>query len=203
MAHMPDISPLLSKVQVGHKAGYQHFSLNTLWRQMKEDWVAHGCDWTKPGFRAVFAHRFGVWRMGIQSKFLRAPLSLLYRMMYRKIRNTYGIELPYTVELGRRVIIEHQGCIVIHGNCTIGDDSIIRQGVTMGLRHLDKPLDAPVLGCRVNVGAGAKLFGNIHVGDDVNIGANAVILDSIPSGCTVAGIPGKIVKTRDLQILPD
>lgn len=197
MAYTPDTSTPLSRAQIDHRADYQYFSLSTLWEQIKEDWVAHGYDWTKPGFRAVFAHRFGVWRMGIQIKFLRAPLSLLYRLMYRKVRNTYGIELPYTVELGRRVIIEHQGCIVIHGNCIIGDDSIIRQGVTMGLRHLNKPLDAPTLGCRVNVGAGAKLFGNIHIGDDVNIGANAVILDSVPSGCTVVGIPGKIVKARD------
>lgn len=197
MARTPDVSPPLSKVQTNTESGYQYFSLNALWEQIKEDWVMHGRDWTKPGFRAVFAHRFGVWRMGIQMKFLRAPLSLLYRMMYRKVRNTYGIELPYTVKLGRRVIIEHQGCIVIHGNCTIGDDSIIRQGVTMGLRHLDKPLEAPILGCRVNVGAGAKIFGNIHIGDDVNIGANAVVLNSVPSGCTVVGIPGKIVRTRD------
>lgn len=198
MAHTPDTSHPPSNAQVEHKAEYQYFPLSTLWKQIKEDWVAHDYDWTKPGFRAVLTHRFGVWRMGIQVKLLRAPLSLLYRMMYRKVRNTYGIELPYTVELGRRVIIEHQGCIVIHGNCIIGDDSIIRQGVTMGLRHLDKPSEAPTLGCRVNVGAGAKLFGNIHIGDDVNIGANAVILNSVPSGCTVVGIPGQIVKTKSL-----
>ncbi|NEQ13410.1 MAG: serine acetyltransferase, partial [Moorea sp. SIO3E2] len=103
-----------------------------LWQQIKEDWKAHGCDWTKPGFRAVAVQRFGVWRMNIEPKLLRAPFSILYRALYRKVRNTYGIELPYTVKLGRRVIIEHQSGIVIHGDCTIGDDTILRQGVTLG-----------------------------------------------------------------------
>src|SRR3954463_2322866 len=88
--------------------------------QIREDWIAHGRDWTKPGFRAVAVHRFGVWRMGVQPKLLRAPCSMLYRFLFRHVRNRYGIELPYSAKLGRRVIIEHQSCIVIHGDCVIG-----------------------------------------------------------------------------------
>ncbi|WP_217651884.1 serine O-acetyltransferase [Hydrococcus rivularis] len=165
-----------------------------LWEQIKEDWIAHGRDWTKPGFRAVAVHRFGNWRMKIKPKLLRAPFSVFYRFLYRTIRNCYGIDLPYTVKLGRRVIIEHQHCIIIHGNCVIGDDCIIRQGVTLGNSHLDRPFEAPKLGARVNVGAGAKLLGNITIGDDVNIGANAVVLSDIPAGKTAVGIPAKIVR---------
>lgn len=176
-------------------------SLNTqplsLWQQIIEDWVAHGKDWTKPGFRAVAIQRFGVWRMTIKPILLRAPLSILYRMLFRKARNTYGIELPYTVKLGRRVIIEHQSAIVIHGACEIGDDCIIRQGVTLGNRYLERPLEAPKLGKRVNVGAGAKIFGNVTIGDDANIGANAVVLKDIPAGATAVGIPAKIIKTAE------
>ena len=164
-----------------------------LWQQIKEDWVAHGRDWTKPGFRAVAVQRFGVWRMTLEPKLLRAPFSILYRALYRKVRNVYGIDLPYTVKLGRRVIIEHQSAIVIHGNCCIGDDSIIRQGVTLGNRYLERPLEAPSLGERVNVGAGAKILGNVTIGDDANIGANAVVLSDIPSGQTAVGIPAKIL----------
>lgn len=170
-----------------------------LWQQLKEDWIAHGKDWTKPGFRAVAVYRFGVWRMNIKPIFLRAPLSILYRALFRKIRNGYGIELPYSAQLGRRVVIEHQSCIVIHGDCIIGDDCIIRQGVTMGNRYLDRPFDAPKLGKRVNVGAGAKLFGNITIGDDVNIGANAVVLSDIPPGKTAVGIPAKILSSQKSQ----
>ena len=109
-----------------------------------------------PGFRAVAVHRFGNWRMRISNKFVRAPLSMFYRMMFRHVRNHYGIELPYSASVGRRVVIEHQGCIVVHGNSRIGDDSIIRQGVTLGNKTLTRPMDAPTLGVRVNVGAGAK-----------------------------------------------
>jgi serine O-acetyltransferase len=168
-----------------------------LWQQIKEDWDAHGRDWTKPGFRAVAVQRFGVWRMMIQPKLLRAPLSILYRALYRKIRNVYGIDLPYTVKLGRRVVIEHQGAIVIHGYCFIGDDSIIRQGVTLGNRYLERPFEAPKLGARVNVGAGAKILGNVTIGDDANIGANAVVLSDIPPGKTAVGIPAKIISSKD------
>jgi serine O-acetyltransferase len=168
-----------------------------LWQQIKEDWIAHGRDWTKPGFRAVAVQRFGVWRMKVEPKLLRAPLSILYRSLYRKIRNTYGIDLPYSVKLGRRVVIEHQSAIIIHGSCTIGDDCIIRQGVTLGNRYLDKPLESPQLGDRVNVGAGAKILGKVNLGDDVNIGANAVVLSDVPAGKTAVGIPAKILASTN------
>ncbi|NJL21692.1 MAG: serine acetyltransferase [Leptolyngbyaceae cyanobacterium SM1_3_5] len=176
----------------------------SLWQQIKEDWEAHGRDWTLPGFRAVAVHRFGVWRMGIESKILRAPFSLLYRSLYRKVRNTYGIELPFTVQLGRRVVIEHQGGIVIHGYSEIGDDSIIRQNVTLGLRHLDRLMDAPKLGRRVNVGAGAVILGNVSIEDDANIGANAVVLVDVPAGQTAVGIPAKLIisKSKPIEVHP-
>jgi len=173
-----------------------------LWQQIKEDWEAHGRDWTKPGFRAVAIQRFGVWRMQVQPKILRAPLSMLYRSLFRHARNVYGIELPYTVRLGRRVVIEHQGGIVIHGSCHIGDDSIIRQGVTLGNRYLDRPDEAPKLGDRVNVGAGAKILGNVTLGNDAVIGANAVVLIDIPAGQTAIGIPARIFQPKHSYTAP-
>jgi hypothetical protein len=168
----------------------------SLWQQIREDWDSHGRDWTKPGFRAVAVHRFGVWRMTVQPKLLRAPLSVLYRSLYRKVRNTYGIDIPFTVKLGRRVVVEHQSGIIVHGHSTIGDDSIIRQGVTLGNRYLDRPFDAPKLGKRVNVGAGAKILGNVEIGDDASIGANAVVLADIPAGRTAVGIPAKLLPVK-------
>lgn len=166
------------------------------WQQLQEDWQAHGCDWTKPGFRAVAVHRFGRWRMGIQAKWLRMPFSIVYRMLYRHVRNVYGIELPYTVNLGRRVVIEHQGGIVIHGHSEIGDDTVIRQGVTLGLRYLEKLLDAPKLGKRVNVGAGAAILGAVVIGDGACIGANAVVLSDVPSNYTAVGVPAKLIPPK-------
>lgn len=168
----------------------------SLWQQIVEDWQAHGRDWTKPGFRAIAVYRFGVWRLGIEPIALRAPFSILYRMMFRKIRNGYGIELPYSATVGRRVIIEHQNGIVIHGNAVIGDDCIIRQGVTLGNRYVDRPLEAPWLGNGVNVGAGAKILGDVVIQDGACIGANAVVLTDVGAGETAVGVPAKVLKAK-------
>lgn len=166
-------------------------SFKYLCAQIAEDFDAHGRQWTKPGFRSVATHRFGVWRMTIRSKILRAPLSIIYRWAYRHCRNVYGIELPYTVVLGRRVIFEHQGGIVIHGNSRIGDDCIIRQNCTLGVRRVTELDKAPTLEARVSVGAGAVLLGAITLGEGCMIGANAVVLSDIPPGAIAIGVPAK------------
>ncbi len=160
---------------------------------IREDYAAHRRDWTRPGFRAVAVHRFGVWRMTVRPKALRAPLSLLYRMMHRRVRNHYGIELPYSATVGRRVVFEHQSGVVIHGNAVIGDGCVIRQGVTLGIRREDRPTEAPVLGRGVSVGAGAVVLGAVHLGDGCSIGANAVVLKDVPAGATAVGIPAKVL----------
>lgn len=172
-------------------------SVSTLsfWELIKEDWVAHGCDWTKPGFRAVVVHRFGAYRTKFKSKLLQLPVRFVYGMLYRRVRNVYGIELPPNVKLGRRVVIEHQGAIVIHEYCVIGDDCIIRQGVTLGMRHKDCPQEAPSLGKGVDIGAGAKILGKVVIGDYAKIGANAVVLSDVPAGLTAVGIPAKIISS--------
>lgn len=168
-----------------------------LWTLLREDLAAHGGDWTRPGFRAVAVHRFGNWRMRVKSKLLRAPLSFLYRRLFVYVRNHYSIELPYSASIGRRFIIEHQGAIVVHGSCVIGNDCKIRQGCTLGNRCDEHPFDAPVLGDRVNVGAGAKLLGKVRLGDDAAVGANAVVLIDVPAGATAVGVPAKIVTSRN------
>ncbi|MEM1098765.1 MAG: serine O-acetyltransferase [Planctomycetota bacterium] len=158
---------------------------------IREDLRTHGGDWTRPGFRALAVYRFGVWRMSLP-KIVRFPLSVLYRMMHRRVRNHYGIELDYATKVGRRLTIEHQHGITIHGCCVIGDDCFVRQGVTLGNKTLDRPYDAPKLGDRVNVGAGAKVLGAVTLGDDAQIGANAVVLKDVPAGAIAVGIPASI-----------
>ena len=167
-------------------------NIREMFRVIREDLSVHERDWTRPGFRAVAVHRFGNWRMTIRPKLLRAPFSVLYRMAYRHCRNVYGIELPYTVVLGRRVIFEHQGGIVIHGATHIGDGCIIRQNCTLGLRRLDRLADAPVLEANVNVGAGAVILGAVHIGVGAQIGANAVVITDVPAGARAVGVPARI-----------
>ncbi len=167
--------------------------LGSLLSQIGEDYRAHGRDWTKPGFRALAVHRFGVWRMSIRSKLLRAPLSVLYRIGFRFCRNIYGIELPYSASIGRNVIFEHQSGIVVHGCTVIGDDCIIRQNCTFGIRGIDDLDAAPTLGRRVDVGAGATILGRVRIGDGAVIGANAVVLIDVPAGSLAVGVPARII----------
>jgi serine acetyltransferase len=169
--------------------------MTTFWQNIKSDWKAHGCSVYSAGFRVLLVYRFGNWRMGIRSIILRAPMSVLYRFSERHVRFKYGIELPYSVKLGDRVIFEHQHGIVIHGHCEIGNDCIIRQGVTLGNKSLSSPFEAPKLGNNVNIGAGAKILGDILVGDGATIGANAVVLQDVLQGETVVGIPAKVRKS--------
>jgi serine O-acetyltransferase len=168
-----------------------------LWELIREDYEAHGRDATRPGFQAVAFYRFGVWRMSVEPKALRAPFSVLYRALYRFARNFYGIELPYSATIGRRVIFEHQHGIVVHGQTVIGDDCIIRQGVTLGIRDMKKLTEAPVLGRGVNVGAGAVIIGKVNVGDGAAIGANAVVLKDVPAGALATGVPAQITTRKN------
>jgi serine O-acetyltransferase len=164
------------------------------WALVREDLRTHDGDWTVPGFRVLFVHRFGNWRMGVRSSLLRAPLSGLYRRMHRKVRNKYGIELDFSTRVGRRVHIQHQSAIVINGYCVIGDECIIRHSVTMGIRSLDDMTAAPTLGRGVDVGAGAVILGRITVGDGAQIGANAVVLRDVPAGAVAVGVPARIIE---------
>ena len=145
------------------------------------------------GFWALLVYRFGHARYKIKSRWLRLPWTIVYLLLNKLVEIVCGMSIGGNAQIGRRLIIEHQGAIVIHGASVIGDDCVIRQGVTLGNRHLDQPNDAPVLGNRVNVGAGAKLLGKVHIGDDAAIGANAVVLKDVPAGATAIGIPAKVL----------
>jgi serine O-acetyltransferase len=165
---------------------------------VRADYVANGKDWTLPGFRTLFVYRIGNWRMLIRSKLLRAPFSLIYRMLYRYCRNVYGIEIPYSAKIEPGVVIEHQGGIVIHGNARIGSGTIIRQNCTLGIRSLARLDEAPSVGKGVNIGAGAVLLGNIIIGDGAQIGANAVVLEDVPANALAVGVPAVIKERKAL-----
>lgn len=167
-----------------------------MFENVKSDWAANHKSINHAGFRTLLVYRFGRWRMGIKSKLFRMPLSFLYRQMEKHVRFKYGIELPYTVELGKGVTFEHQHGVVIHGNAVIGDHCIIRQGVTIGNRYMNKPFDAPNIGAHVNIGAGAKILGDIKIGDYATIGANAVVIKDVPAKAIAAGIPARIIDIK-------
>lgn len=145
------------------------------------------------GFWALQVYRFGHLRYRFQSKLVRYPLGALHILLSKIAEMLCGVTIGVSAKIGRRLVIEHSGAIVVHGNAVLGDDCIIRQGVTIGNRYMDKPLDAPVIGHRVNIGAGAKILGAVHIGDDAEIGANAVVLKDVPAGAVAVGVPARII----------
>lgn len=160
-----------------------------------EDYRSHGREVLSPGFWALFWHRFGNWRMGVRPRALRAPLSLLYRFMTHWVRWLVGIELPYTVKVGRRVILEHFGGMVLVAQ-SIGDDVTIRQNTTFGIARLDDRTGRPVIGNGVELGCGVVVLGRVIVGEDAVVGANAVVIKSVPPLAVVGGVPAKLIRLR-------
>jgi len=135
------------------------------------------------GFLSVPICRFGHARYRFQSKWIRLPWTIIYLFLNKLVEIFCGIVIGGTAEIGRRLVIKH------HGASVIGDDCIIRQGVTLGIRRVSHPNAAPHLGNRVDIGAGAKILGHVHIGDGATIGANAVVLCGVPVGCIAVGVP--------------
>jgi serine O-acetyltransferase len=160
-----------------------------------EDYACHGRSPLSPGFWALFWHRFGNWRMGIRPRLVRLPFSALYRIMSVLVNWTTGIELPYTVRVGRRVILEHFGTMILVAH-SIGEDVTIRQNTTFGIAHFEDKTGRPIIGSGVELGAGAVVLGRVVIGDDAVIGANAVVVRSVPALAVVGGVPAKLIRIR-------
>lgn len=148
------------------------------------------------GFWALQVYRFGHARFAIRNKVLRAPWTIVYIILNKLAEVFCGIVIGATATIGRRLCIEHHGCIVIHGNSVIGDDCLIRHGVTIGNSGRADPFGAPTIGDRVELGAGAKVLGRIRIGNDVIIGANAVVVSDAPDFAVVGGVPAQIIRIR-------
>lgn len=166
-----------------------------MFEHIREDWRTYDRDWSRQGLWAMLVYRFGRWRYTIRQRWLRLPFSFLYKAIKPFAEVLTGIELPCEVTLGRRFRIDHFGGIVISGDAVFGDDCVIRNGVTVGLRNTGHR-GSPVIGNRVDIGAGAKILGAITIGDDVAIGANAVVLTDIPANSIAVGIPARILPRK-------
>jgi serine O-acetyltransferase len=158
---------------------------------IREDWQTYDREWNRQGLWVMVVYRFGKWRYGIRQRWLRLPFSILYKFLKLLSEILTGIDLPCEATVGRRFRIDHFGGIVISGDAVFGDDCVIRNGVTVGLRHTGQR-GAPVIGNRADIGAGAKVLGSIRIGDDVAIGANAVVITDVPENSIAVGVPAKI-----------
>ncbi|MGD9849903.1 MAG: serine O-acetyltransferase [Nitrospirales bacterium] len=143
---------------------------------------------TYSGFHALLAYRL----THVLSEW---GIPLIPRVISQLARWVTGIEIHPKAIIGRGFFIDHGMGVVIGETAIIGDFVTLFQGVTLGGTGKDRGKRHPTLGNHVVVGAGAKVLGNITIGDFVKIGANSVVLRSVPSNSTVIGIPGRIIKT--------
>jgi serine O-acetyltransferase len=164
------------------------------WALVAEDFRTNGASLGSQGFWALFWHRVGNWRMGLP-KLLRMPMTLIYRLGYKASQWFCGIMLPYNTRVGRRVRLEHFGGMILVAQ-SIGNDVILRQNTTLGISGLNALQDRPVIGDRVEIGAGAVIVGRTHVGEDAIIGANAVVTRHVPPGAVMGGVPARLLRFR-------
>ncbi|HEY0760672.1 MAG TPA: serine acetyltransferase [Acidisarcina sp.] len=162
-----------------------------MFENLKEDWRTYNGDISRRGLWCMVVYRYGNWRYTIKNSVIRKPFSLLYKILKVVSEVLTSIELPCEAPVGRRLIIEHASDVVVSGDAVLGDDVVLRNGVTIGLRNRGVR-GSPKIGNRVDIGAGAKLLGPITIGDDVLIGANAVVLSNVPSGYMAVGNPARI-----------
>lgn len=165
--------------------------MNELFSAWKRDLRGYDGRWHEQGYWALVVYRFGKWRYGIKTVWLRKLFSLVYKVLFKLVQVVTGIELPAEAEVGEGTRIDHFGNIIVSGYAKLGKNCVLRQGVTIGLKNETDPV-APEIGDFVSIGAGAKLLGSIRIGNHVDIGANAVVLCDIPDNCIAVGIPAVI-----------
>jgi serine O-acetyltransferase len=171
-----------------------------MFENIRDDFRSYQGDWTAQGFWALVIYRFGRWRYTWRIPIIRMFFSLFYKISYKFIQIITGIELPCEAEIGKNFRIDHFGDIIISGYAKFGDNCVIRNGVTVGLRHENQP-SAPNIGNNVSIGAGAKILGPITIGDNVDIGANAVVIHDVPSNSIAVGVPAKIIPKQSLRAI--
>jgi serine O-acetyltransferase len=140
-----------------------------------------------PGLHAIWAYRAAhrLWlRGGIAKPFARVLMTVA--------RSITGVEIHPGAVIGRRFFIDHGMGVVIGETAEVGDDVMLYHGVTLGGRSLKRVKRHPTVGSRVTIGAGARVLGPVYIGDDVQIGANSVVVKDIPAGAVATGIPATI-----------
>ncbi len=139
-----------------------------------------------PGLHAMIFH-------GIANFLYKIKIPIIPRLISHISRWVTGIEIHPGAKFGKRVFIDHGKGVVIGETSEIGNDVVIYQGVTLGGTSTKKVKRHPTLGDNIVVGCGAKILGNVKIGDGSQIGANSVVIKDVPPNSTVVGIPARIV----------
>lgn len=154
------------------------------------------CKWESiltPGFRALLYYRFSHY-------FYQKKHFFIARWICEKAKRKTGIEIHPGAVIGKRLFIDHGMGVIIGETAIIADDVCIFHGVTLGGTGKESGKRHPTIEKGVIIGAGAKILGNVRIGEMAKIGANAVVLEDVEKGTTVVGVPGKsILKKKELE----
>jgi serine O-acetyltransferase len=145
------------------------------------------------GLHALMFHR-------IAHFFYKTGMFFIARFISQLGRWFTGIEIHPGAKIGKRFFVDHGMGVVIGETAVVGDDVLLYQGVTLGGTGLEKGKRHPTVGNNVVIGAGAKVLGNITIGDNSYIGSNAVVIKDVPPNSTVVGVPGRITKQDGKKI---
>lgn len=148
-----------------------------------------------PGIKALYMYRRAHW-------FYKHNMFFIARLISQKAVRKTGIEIHPGATIGRRLVIDHGTGVVIGETAEIGDDVLIYQGVTLGGTGKDIGKRHPTIGNNVMISSGAKVLGPFKVGDNARIAAGAVVLEEVPEGATVVGVPAKIVRLNGQKYTP-
>ena len=150
-----------------------------------------------PGIRFMFWNRVSTYCYQSNSFIVKHLLGRIIFFVTRHYCYKYGIDLNRGTTIGPGFYIGHFGGIVVSSSAIIGKNCNISQGVTIGVSGSGDKRGCPQIGDNVYIGSGAKLIGKIHIGNNVAIGANAVVTKDVPDNCIVAGIPARIIGTNN------
>ncbi len=148
---------------------------------------------TYPGVHALLMHR-------VCNRLWLAGWHIAARMLSFFSRTVSNVDIHPGATIGRRLFIDHGAGVVIGETTIIGDDVTLYHGVTLGGTTWNKEKRHPTLGDKVLIGAGAKILGNITLGNSVRVGANSVVVKDVPPCCTVVGIPGRVIQAKGVKL---
>lgn len=144
-----------------------------------------------PGFTYTFWLR--ICAAFKKKKLLKWTIFPITRLILWHYNRKFGISIPYYTQIESGLYISHFGCIIVNHNAVIGKNLNLSQEVTIGQSNRGKKKGCPTIGDNVYIGPGAKIFGNIRIGNNVAIGANAVVTEDVPDNAVVVGIPAKVI----------
>lgn len=163
-------------------------------------WCAIFMIFLYPATWAIGAYRFGNWIVTkCKIPFIKQIFFILYFILKRGSEILTGVEIGPQASIGKGIYIAHTGSLVIAHDSKVGDYPSFHQGVTVGGAGRKDDYGSPVIGNCVYFGAGAKIIGKINIGNNVMIGANAVVIKDAPDNAVVAGIPAKVISYKGCE----